>query len=121
MLTNKELGQFGEEKAAEYLQKNGFKILERNFKVKDWGEIDIVAQDGETLVFVEVKTLSSDDFQKPFELVTPQKIARLKLTGSIYQDEKSKNSEPMRIDVVSIETNGEEVVKIEHFRGVEQM
>lgn len=120
MPANKELGQFGEETAVEFLKRKGFKILERNFRIKDWGEIDIVARDGDTLVFVEVKALSSNHFQKPFEQVTPQKIARIKLAGSIYQDQRSHKLEPMRIDVVSVQVAADQKFEIEYFRGVEQ-
>ena len=121
MPADKKLGQLGEEKAVEFLRSKGFKILERNYKIKDWGEIDIIAKDRDTLVFVEVKALSSDEFQKPFEQITPQKIARIKLAGSIYQDCQSKLLQPMRVDVVSVQVTNHQKVEIEHFKGVEQM
>lgn len=62
------LGFFGERKAARFLKKNGYKILRRNFKCKD-GEIDIIAQKGEIIAFVEVKTRTCDYFGEPNEAV----------------------------------------------------
>ena len=65
-----ELGRRGEAAAAKYLRRNGFKVLYRNFKALHGGEVDIVCRDGDTLVFVEVKTRSSDAFGAPIDAVT---------------------------------------------------
>lgn len=62
-------GRIGEIKAARYLKKQGMKILERNFRSLR-GEVDIVAEDGDTLVFVEVKSRSSETYGQPAEAVT---------------------------------------------------
>lgn len=67
------LGARGEKMAARFLRKNGFKILYRNFRTKRGGEIDIVCRDGETLVFVEVKTRSSTKFGNPADAVNAEK------------------------------------------------
>lgn len=64
----RKLGFWGESKAARFLKKNGYKILERNFKCKA-GEIDIIASKGDTIAFVEVKTRTSDAFGEPCEAV----------------------------------------------------
>ena len=61
-------GFFGELKAARYLKKQGYKILERNFRCK-FGEVDIIAQKGEVVAFIEIKTRSSDLFGMPNEAV----------------------------------------------------
>ena len=67
---NKKLGKLGEKKAREYLIKNGWKIVEKNY-VNPFGEVDIIARKGEVLAFVEVKTRLSDMFGSPSEAVTP--------------------------------------------------
>ena len=64
----RKLGFWGESKAARFLKKNGYKILSRNFKCKA-GEIDIIAQKGDAIAFVEVKTRTSDAFGEPCEAV----------------------------------------------------
>lgn len=67
------LGARGEKMAARFLRKNGFKILYRNFRTKRGGEIDLVCREGETLVFVEVKTRSSTKFGNPADAVNAEK------------------------------------------------
>ena len=73
-------GARGEKLARRHLRREGYKILYRNFRGRTGGEIDIVCRDGETLVFVEVKTRSSEDFGRPFETIrqrtTPPHLAR---------------------------------------------
>ncbi|PZS36559.1 MAG: YraN family protein, partial [Pseudonocardiales bacterium] len=70
------LGRSGERVAAEHLQRLGFDVLERNYRTR-WGELDLVAYDGRTLVFCEVKARTSDAFGAPFEAVTGIKRARI--------------------------------------------
>lgn len=73
---NKMQGRLGEDAAAEYLKSSGYKILECNYKNK-MGETDIIAQKGENLVFVEVKTRSSAEFGTPAQAVTYYKKQRI--------------------------------------------
>src|SRR4051812_15601992 len=63
------LGTRGENLACRFLKKNGCKILYRNFKGRTGGEIDVVCRDRDTLVFVEVKTRTSEDFGRPLETI----------------------------------------------------
>src|SRR3989344_5121605 len=72
-MSNKDVGNSGEETACRYLQKQGYKILGRNYRIRG-GEIDIVAKDKEALVFVEVKTRWSHEYGSPAESMTPWKI-----------------------------------------------
>jgi putative endonuclease len=97
----KDLGQFGENVACDYLENNGYKILERNFR-SVIGEIDIIAKDGEVLVFIEVKTKSNFDFGLPQEMVTNKKQHKLIKVAYSYLKEKSLENIPWRIDVVAI-------------------
>src|ERR1700712_1799646 len=72
-----ERGTSGEKLARRFLRRNGFKILYRNFRGRSGGEIDIVCRDGDTLVFVEVKTRSREDFGRPFEAIGRQQQDRI--------------------------------------------
>lgn len=76
------LGRAGEEIAARYLRKCGYKILRKNFRAPHGGEVDLVCRHGKELVFVEVKTRSSEDFGRPFEAVN-QKKRRLIIRGAM--------------------------------------
>ena len=73
----KSLGKFGEELAVSFLKKKGYKIIETNFVIKNLGEIDIVCQKGNKIIFVEVRTKSSNFFGTPEESITPRKKKKL--------------------------------------------
>lgn len=108
----------GEDKACEYLKKLGFKILERNFR-KGYGEIDIVAIDPtagsgqEVLVFVEVKTRTSNQFGTPLEGITYWKLKTLIKTAQFYKLTHRNLPESIRIDAVAVILNGNDVQTIE--------
>ena len=86
--------------AAKYLKKIGYKILSQNYKAK-MGEIDIIAMDGDILVFAEVKQRKSDDFGAPREFVTKEKQRKIKNTAQLYIM-KNKYSGNVRFDVVEV-------------------
>jgi putative endonuclease len=96
------LGKAGEDYAAAYLQKCGFSIIARNFRARH-GELDIVAQKANQLVFVEVKTRSNEQFGKPEEGVTPRKLAEVKRTAMYYLLLHPPGNRQYRIDVIAIE------------------
>ena len=98
----KKLGQLGEDLAVQLLEENGVRILERNF-VSKLGELDIVADDHGTLVFVEVKTRFPGQFSLPEEAVTPYKIKHIIKAGEYYLLIHPSKLEGPRIDVVAIE------------------
>lgn len=77
------LGFFGERRAARFLKRNGYRIVERNFKCKA-GEIDIIASKGETLAFIEVKTRTSDSFGAPNEAVDNVRRRRYSNAANFY-------------------------------------
>lgn len=97
----KALGDFGEGLAAHYLEAAGMVVLERNYRCS-FGEIDIVARDGSTLVICEVKTRRSTAYGMPFEAVTGRKAARLRRLAAHWLSEHEVNPPSVRIDVVSV-------------------
>lgn len=110
---NLPLGNYGEEVAVKYLQKQGYKILERNFR-KGYGEIDIVAKQNETVVFVEVKTRIGEKYGPAVEAITPWKIRALKRSALFYKMLHPELPEALRIDFVAIDLSpAREVRKIE--------
>tara|TARA_R110000772_G_scaffold198505_1_gene309191 strand:- start:193 stop:555 length:363 start_codon:yes stop_codon:yes gene_type:complete len=113
MATHNELGKIGEELAAQYLIKNGYTILRRNFFF-DKAEIDIIAQKEEnTIVMVEVKTRNSDFFGDPQSFVTPAKIKLLVKAANEYIISNELNVE-VRFDIIAILKNQKQE-KLEHF------
>lgn len=96
----KSLGSEGENLAVAFLKKKGYRILAKNYKTFI-GEIDIIAEDGETVVFVEVKTRKNDMFGYPFESVNSRKRQKLKNLALLYLKKRGEEL-PVRFDVLSI-------------------
>lgn len=94
-------GKIGESLAVEYLKKNGYRILAKSYRYHR-GEIDIVAQEGNTLVFIEVKTRKTIEFGYPEESVSPVKQAKLKKTACGYLEDNRLFGQPCRFDVISL-------------------
>ncbi len=111
MAEHNELGKLGEELAVEYLQKNGYEILETNW-VYQKAEIDIIAQKNAVLAVVEVKTRSSIDFGLPQDFVKPKKIQMLVKAVHAYVTENDIESE-IRFDIIAIRKNDQKF-EIEH-------
>jgi len=107
---NLKLGALAEQKAAEFLKKNGYKILFRNFRTK-LGEIDIIAKDKDTFCFVEVKARSSDRFGTGFDALLSTKQKQISKAALSYLKDKNLLDEKARFDVVSLD-NSEKVEKI---------
>jgi putative endonuclease len=109
------LGKAGEDLAEKYLCRKNYEILKRNFRSK-LGEIDIIARDGKTLVFCEVKTRVSTQYGQPFEAVTPRKQATIRAVAEMYLAvaKNPPNLNGIRFDVVSILSTNEGI-KIRHF------
>ncbi len=108
------LGSEGESFAIQYLIKQGYAIMEHNYKTRI-GEIDIIAKDGETIVFVEVKTRTDDTFASPFESVTTAKRQKIKNVASLYLQKQKKES-PARFDIISITCNQDGGRSLRHIR-----
>lgn len=113
MAKHNELGKIGEEIAAQYLLRNGYKILRQNFFF-DKAEIDIIAQKEEgTVVIVEVKTRNSDFFGDPQSFVTPAKIKLLVKAANEYIVSNELDVE-VRFDIIAVLKN-QKMEKLEHF------
>ena len=96
------LGRVGEKKAADFLKKKGYKILDLNYKTP-FGEIDVIANDNGVIVFVEVKTRSNEDYGRPCEAVDRRKQEKYYKVASYYLQRQSKIDSECRFDVVEIE------------------
>jgi putative endonuclease len=113
----KQLGATGEDVAAKHLKKLGMKVLDRNFKT-DMGEIDIVAKDGDAVVFVEVKTRTKNDRGFPEEAVDRKKLRKIEATGRIYLRYHASPDARWRIDVIAVEPLNGELVVTRHIKGM---
>ncbi len=96
-----QLGESGESLAVKLLKKDGYKIIEQNYRCK-LGEIDIIAKDGDVLTFVEVKARRTDEFEGPKSAVTPQKQRRISMVALHYLKETEQMEQKARFDVVAI-------------------
>ncbi len=117
------MGRWGEDKAASYLKKNGYEVLDRNFRREESrflkSEIDIVARKKETICFVEVKTLSSSAFIAPEEHVTEDKLSKIIKTAESYLVKNNiPLDSPWQIDVVSVLKTADNGMEIKHFQDV---
>ena len=113
-MNNREFGNSGEDLACNYLEKNGYKILERNKHFSKFCEIDIIAQFKKTTVFVEVKTRKTTNFGTPFEAITKTKFENIKKGVQYYLTEN--RIKDYRIDVIGITIKPE--LKIEHLKNI---
>lgn len=103
MAKHNELGELGEDLAVEELEKNGYEIVERNWRYKK-AEIDIIARKNEVLAIVEVKTRSNDYIGNPQDFVTPKKIKMLVEAVNEYVVSKDLDVE-VRFDIIAIIIN----------------
>lgn len=130
-------GKRGEDLACDYLKGKGYKIIERNFRIRG-GEIDIVAispsthdvrsaskaaktgmKEEEALVFIEVKTRSSSEFGSPFESITPWKVRTLIKSAQFYKIKHPTLPDLMRIDAIGIKIDYQKgTTEIEHIKNI---
>lgn len=100
---NGEIGRLGEKRAQRYLLKNGYEILDKNFHSRS-GEVDIIAQKGEIIAFVEVKTRATGSLLKPVEAVDKRKAKKIILTAQKYMLDKNIKLQP-RFDICEVAFN----------------
>ena len=107
------LGRQGEEIACRYLTRQGYRILVRNYRTR-LGEVDIIAEQGGTLVFVEVKTRRGRTCGHPFEAVTPAKCRQISRVALLYLAETGREKQAARFDVVAVSLagGGEPVIEL---------
>ena len=112
------LGAQGESIAAAHLEALGLRITGRNFRTR-YGELDLIAEDGDTLVFVEVKTRRGGAFGTPEEAVTARKREHLAKAAGLYLQDRGLESREWRIDVVGIALQRNGPAVINHVRSIE--
>lgn len=103
------LGALGEDLAVNALTAKGYRIVARNHKIYKH-EIDVIAMDGKTLVFVEVKTRSNRDYGKPLEAIGPSRVKRLRKAAELYLAKEKIKGVSVRFDAVSVEMIGGKTV-----------
>lgn len=101
--TRKVLGGKGEALAVTFLKKRGYKVIERNYRCP-WGEIDLIAREKDTLVFVEIKSRNSSEFGLPQDAVGPSKQRKIIQVAKAYMSEHHvQETIAARFDVVAIQ------------------
>lgn len=116
MAEHNELGKWGEDEAALYLEDEGYVIIDRNWKIGK-RDLDILAlsPDGKTLAVVEVKTRSGDEYQQPEEAVDGRKMRNLAIAANAYVKEHQVDKE-LRFDIISVVGVGHQVEHLEHLK-----
>jgi putative endonuclease len=117
-MPNKEKGKYGEDVAVKYLEKQGYKILERNFRYSKYGEIDIIATKNLIISAIEVKARSNNAFGEPLEAVTPKKLEKINATFQYYLSNTKIIHTRHQIDAISIMFNKGEF-EIKHVKNIE--
>ncbi|MBA0045123.1 YraN family protein [Mycobacterium sp. NPDC050853] len=115
-LNRSQIGTRGEDLAVQHLASDGYGILVRNWRCR-YGEIDIIAVDGEAVVFVEVKTRTGSAFGTPAEAVTAVKLRRLRRLAGLWLAAQRGSWAAIRIDVIEVRLRGY-VPEITHIHGV---
>ena len=100
------LGRRGERAAEKYLRRNGYRIVKRNFRAAG-AEIDLVAMDGDVLVFVEVKTRRGRDAGAPEEAVDERKQKQIRRAAELFATRYREDEIEMRFDIVAIDASSE--------------
>jgi putative endonuclease len=116
MAIHNELGKWGEDKAAEFLQRQGYRIIERDWK-SGRRDIDIIATDGNEVVFVEVKTRRNRLYGEPEEAVDYRKLQNLRLAINHYIKYRRIDNE-VRFDIISVVGMIGREPEIDHIKGV---
>jgi putative endonuclease len=116
----RELGALGEQVAAEHLKRRGFEIVERNYRTR-WGELDIVAYDGRTLAFVEVKTRRQRRGQPcPLEAIRSRKRLQVRQMALRWLQERRErpHADVLRFDAIGVTLDGgDRLLRLDHIEG----
>lgn len=111
------VGAYGERVAVRYLTERGWTVLDRNWRSRS-GELDIVARDGDEVVFVEVKTRSGTGYGHPAEAVTAAKVARLRRLAAEWLATHDVHTAGVRIDVLAVLRSRRGAAAVEHLKAV---
>lgn len=114
MYIKQEIGKLGEDIAANFLIEKGYIILDRNFECRQ-GELDIIAKDKDEIVFIEVKTRTSNKYGTPSEAVNKIKQKHMLQSIKYYLFIRNLNQEFVRIDVIEVNIKGN-IVKVNHIK-----
>ena len=117
MSLHNEVGKIGEDLAREFLEGKGYKIIEQNYKTK-YSEIDLVAQNGKDLVFVEVRTKIGENFGTPEDTLNNKKLSKVRFNALSYVAFK-KWQGPIKIDAICIVLKPDfEVERLNHYENI---
>jgi putative endonuclease len=118
-LTRAEIGALGEQLAVDHLTSLGLRVLTRNWRCR-YGELDVIAADdaARTVVFVEVKTRTSDQFGGVAQAVTPNKVRRLRRLAGLWLAARHGSWAAVRIDVIGVRIGRSRTPEITHLQGV---
>ena len=118
-LTRAEIGRLGEQLAVDHLTSLGLRVLTRNWRCR-YGELDVIAADDATriVVFVEVKTRTSDQFGGVAQAVTPSKVRRLRRLAGLWLAAQHGSWAAVRIDVIGVRIGRSRAPEITHLEGV---
>ena len=113
---NKNIGNEGEKIAEKFLVDKGYKIIEKNFRFGKEGEIDIIATNDDTLIFIEVKTRTNHKFGNPILSITEKKKRLIRFAANGYMLKKKISNKQCRIDVITIDmiTNPPDITHFEN-------
>ena len=116
-MNNRVLGKIGEAAAMEYIMSRGMKPLARNYRVSRLGEIVIIAKDGDTLCFIEVKARRGDRYGTPAEAVSYAKRNTITKVAQVYAVRNGVYDMPLRFDVIEVSMGPECSIKsVEHIK-----
>jgi putative endonuclease len=118
-LTRAEIGALGEQLAVDHLASLGLRVVTRNWRCR-YGELDVIAADdaARTVVFVEVKTRTSDQFGGVAQAVTPNKVRRLRRLAGLWLAEQHGSWAAVRIDVIGVRIGRSRIPEVTHLQGV---
>jgi putative endonuclease len=114
-----DIGALGEQLAVDYLTSQGLRVLTRNWRCR-YGELDVIAADDATrnVVFVEVKTRTTDQFGGVAEAVTPAKVRRLRRLAGLWLAAQDDRWAAVRIDIIGVRIGRQRTPEVTHLQGV---
>ena len=110
-------GRIGEELAERFLVNKNYYILAKNYHSR-FGEIDIIASDGTSIIFIEVKTRTQNQFGSPLEAITKHKLFKMVKTSQFYLSQRKLHGQPYRFDAIEIILNQEDKPIINHLTNI---